>query len=100
MFNSYDLGVFQDTSEPANLYTVALDGSDLQQLTEFGDHDTRCTQPRWTPDDSGIIFTQVDGGGFGQRHMAFINADGSGIRFFTPEPIDSTHSQLRPVSED
>ena len=100
VFNSYDLGVFQDTTEPAKLYTVALDGSDLRQLTAFGDHDTRCTQPRWTPNGSGIIFTQVDGGGFGQRHMAFINADGSGIRFFTPEPIDATHSQLRPVSED
>jgi Tol biopolymer transport system component len=100
VLNSYDLGVFQDTTEPANLYSVALDGSDLRQLTTFGDHDTRCTQPRWTPDGSGIIFTQVDGEGFGQRHMAFVNADGSGIRFLTPEPIDGTHSQLRPVSEE
>jgi Tol biopolymer transport system component len=99
VFNTYDLGIFQDTTEPANLYTVALDGTDLQQLTTFGDHDTRCTQPLWTPDGSGITFTQVDGDGFGQRRMAYISADGTGMRFFTPEPITATHPQLRPVPE-
>jgi hypothetical protein len=54
---------------------------------------------RWTPDGSGIIFTQVDGEGIGQRHMAYIGADGTGTRFFTPEPISATHPQLRPVPE-
>lgn len=97
VFNTYDLGAFQDTTEPANLYTVGIDGTDLEQLTTFGDHDTRATQPRWTPDGSGIVFTQVDGEGFGARRLAYIGADGTGMRFLTPDPIDGTHPQLRPV---
>jgi Tol biopolymer transport system component len=97
VFNTYDLGIFQDTTQPANLWTVAVDGTGLRQLTTFGDHDTRATQPRWTPDGSAIVFTQVDGEGFGTRRLAIINADGSEMRFATPAPISGTHPQLRPL---
>jgi TolB protein len=99
VFNTYDLGVFQDTTEAANLYTVGVDGSDLRQLTRFGSGDTRATQPRWTPDGTGIVFTRVDGAGYGSRGLAYIAADGTGLRWLTPEPVDGTHPQLRPVQQ-
>jgi Tol biopolymer transport system component len=97
VFNTRDLGAFQDTTAPANLYTMAIDGSDLRQLTTFGTSDTRATQPRWTPDGGGIVFTQVDGPGFGTRRLAFINANGSGRDWLTPSPLDGTHPTLRPL---
>jgi Tol biopolymer transport system component len=97
VFNSYDLGFFQDTTEPANLYTVEMDGTTLRALTAYGDHDTRATQPRFTPDGAGIVYTQVDGDGYGVRRLAFMNADGTGQRWLTPEPIEGTHPQLRPL---
>jgi Tol biopolymer transport system component len=97
VFNSYDLGAFQDTIAAANLYTIAPDGTGLQQITHFGTSDTRATQPRWTPDGSGIVFTRVDGEGFGKRRLAFTAADGSGLRWLTPDPSSSTHPQLRPL---
>lgn len=99
VFNSRDLGVFQDTTAPANLYTIAIDGSGLSQLTTFGSSDTRATQPRWTPDGTRIVFTQVDGSGFGKRRLAFINADGSGRDWLTPTPLDGTHPELRPLPD-
>jgi Tol biopolymer transport system component len=99
VFNTRDLGVFQDTTAPANLYTVAIDGSDLRQLTTFGSSDTRATQPRWLDDGTGIAFTQVDGAGFGERRLAYIAGDGSGLTWLTPSPIDGTHPQLRPFPE-
>lgn len=99
-FTTYDLGAFQEGTEPANLYTIAPDGSDLRQLTTFSDHDTRAAQPRWTPDGTGITFTRVDGPGMGTRRMAWIGADGQGMRFLTPEPgTVGTHPELRPVPE-
>ena len=52
IFNSYDLGFFQDTEEASNLYSVAADGSDLQQLTAFGRSDTRAHP---ATDDAGWV---------------------------------------------
>jgi Tol biopolymer transport system component len=99
VFNTYDLAVFPDTTESANLYSVAVDGTDLRQLTSFGMNDTRATQPRWTPDGSAIVFTRVDGKGWGERRLAYIDADGTGLRWLTPIPVDGTHPQLRPVAD-
>ncbi|MDH5243256.1 MAG: hypothetical protein OEX05_04920 [Chloroflexota bacterium] len=98
IFNSYDLGLFPDGTDPANLYSVTTDGSDLRRLTDFGAEDTRATQPRMTPNGASIIFTQVDGTGWGVRQMAVIELDGTNRRWVTPEPIDGTHPHLRPVS--
>jgi Tol biopolymer transport system component len=97
VFNNYDLGFFQDTTEPSNLYTMKADGTELRQLTTYGAHATRATQPRFTPDGTGIVYTQVDGEGFGTRRLAFTNADGTGRRWLTPDPLAGTHPQLRPV---
>ncbi|MEO8273764.1 MAG: hypothetical protein ABI620_06835, partial [Chloroflexota bacterium] len=97
VFNSRDLAVFQETTEAANLYSMAADGSDLRQVTHYGPSDTRATQPRWTPDGLGITYTTVTGSGMGDRRLAYIAADGSGQRSLTPFPTDGTHPSLRPV---
>jgi Tol biopolymer transport system component len=44
VFSSYDLGFFQDTTEPSNLYTMKADGTELRQLTTYGAQATRATQ--------------------------------------------------------
>ena len=54
VFNSYDLRTLPETTEAANIYTVGIDGTDLQALTTFGRNDDRATQPRWTADGTGI----------------------------------------------
>jgi len=96
IFNSYDLGFFQDTEEASNLYSIKADGTDLRQLTTFGRSDTRVTQPRMTPDGSEIVVTRVDGPGWGTRMLAIINIDGTGLRGLTPSTVLGTHPQLRP----
>jgi Tol biopolymer transport system component len=98
VFNSRDLGVFQETTEAANLYSMAADGSDLRQLTHYGRSDTRATQPRWTPDGFGITYTQVSGSGMGDRRLAYIASDGAGQRPLTPFPTNGTHPTLRPLA--
>jgi Tol biopolymer transport system component len=97
VFNSYDLGFFQDTSEASNLYTMKADGSGLRQLTSYGTQDTRATQPRFTPDGTAIVYTQVEPGAFGTRTLAMMNADGTGARSLTATPMPGTHPQLRPL---
>jgi Tol biopolymer transport system component len=99
IFNSYDLYVFQESIEASNLYVMNADGTQLQALTSFGRNDTRATQPRAAPDGSGIVFTQVDGPGRGLRRLAFIELDGTGRRWLTPEPITGTSPSLRPVAD-
>ncbi len=96
IFNSYDLGFFPDTEEASNLYSINADGSDLRQLTSFGRSDTRATQPRMTPDGSGIVFTRVDGDGWGKRTAAIINIDGTELRGLTPTPIEA-HASSAPA---
>jgi Tol biopolymer transport system component len=98
VFNSHDLRAEPDTTEASNLFTMSVDGSNLRQITAFGPNDTRATQPRWTADGNGIVFTlvaRVASDPFGLRQLAFINADGTGQRWLTPEPIVGTHPELR-----
>lgn len=99
VFNTFDLGVFQQDQWATNLYTMQTDGSGLTAITEFGEGETRATQPRWSPDGTGITFTQVNGEGFGTRQPSFISTDGSGMRFLTPNGNEGTHPQLRPLPE-
>ena len=95
VFTTYDLGEFQGTDEPSNLYTIMADGSGLTQLTNFGPGEQRATQPTWTPDGEHIIFTLVEHApGFDQpRRAAFIDANGEGLHFLDPS---ATHPRLRP----
>ena len=95
LFSTYDLGEFQATDEPSNLYTIKPDGSGLTALTSFGRGEQRATQPTWTADGSQIIFTLV-----GQRadmdnprHAAFLDANGSNINDIG---VVATHPRLRP----
>ena len=84
----------------ANLYVIKPDGSGLTQVTDFHENDTRATQPTWTPDGRQIIFTWV---GFdasrqntlGERHIAFIDPDGSNLRVL--DGLPATHPRLRPT---
>jgi len=101
VFNGHDLRAEPDTTEAANLYTIHPDGSNLREITAFGPNDTRATQPRWSGDGQGIAFTlvsRVASDPFGLRQLAFINADGSGQRWLTPDPIVGTHPELRLIA--
>ena len=97
VFNTFDLGAFQDIAVQVNLFTVRPDGSDIQRLTDYGENDTRATQPRWAPDGSGIVYTQVAGAGFGTRTAAFLPLDGSESPWADFDPIIATHPTLRPI---
>jgi Tol biopolymer transport system component len=95
VFNTFDLGAFQDITVQVNLFTMRPDGSDIRRLSDYGENDTRATQPRWTPDGSGIVYTQVQGAGFGTRTAAFLPIDGSESPW--DDPIMATHPTLRPI---
>ena len=96
VFTTYDLGEYQATDEPSNLYTIRPDGSDLRAVTTFGPADQRATQPTWTPDGARIMFTLVgQADGFdGPRQVATIAPDGSDQVIPGPE---GTHARLRPT---
>jgi Tol biopolymer transport system component len=97
VFTTYDLGAFQQTDEPSNLYTIHPDGTGQRQLTQYGAADTRATQPSWTPDGRRILFTlvrQSSGQYDNPRRAAFIDADGTRL---TELGIDATHPRLQPA---
>ena len=53
---------------------------------------------RWAPDGERVIFTTVEGTGFGNPTMATINADGTGLTHATASgPMFGTHPRLRPM---
>ncbi len=80
---------------PSDLYTIRPDGSGLTALPT--DHDRR-VQPTWTPDGKRIIFTSVEGTGFGHPTMATIDADGTGYQSATGASwLFGTHPRLRPT---
>ena len=95
LFSTYDLGEFQATDEPSNLYTIKADGSGQTALTTFGKAEQRATQPTWTPDGSRIIFTLVgqEAGFDTPRRAAFIEANRSNI---VDIGVAATHPRLRP----
>ncbi|MEW6515507.1 MAG: hypothetical protein AB1439_01195 [candidate division FCPU426 bacterium] len=63
-------GIFQ-------IYLLHLDTGQTDQLTQ-GPGDK--TNPIWSPDDTKIVFTQVDGN---RQQLGMINADGTGIKMLT-----------------
>jgi len=82
---------------PSNLFTIRPDGSDQTQVTRFGADGPRAVQPTWTPDGERIIFTSVEGTGFGNPTMATIHRDGTGLASATSSgPMFGTHPRLRP----
>jgi Tol biopolymer transport system component len=100
VFNTYDLRWFPTTTEAANLYSVAVDGTDLRRLTNYGPNDTRATQPRWASDGTGLVYTlvtRVADDPYGERHLWFMDANGENPRMLA-EGIIGTHPELRPGS--
>jgi len=82
---------------PSNLFTIRPDGSERTQVTHFGPDGPRAVEPTWTPDGTGIIFTSVEGTGYGNPTMATIAADGSGLTSATRSgPMFGIHPRLRP----
>jgi Tol biopolymer transport system component len=82
---------------PSNLYTIRPNGTAMHQLTHYAQGQTRAVQPSWTPDGKSIIYTAVEGSGFGKPTMAMIDRDGSNIRSATSSgPLFGTHPRLRP----
>ena len=100
VYCSFDVGGFQSTDEPSNLFTIRADGSDLTQITDFGPGAERASQPTWTP-DGRIIFTYITGSDDGTLDLAFINADGTGLEALSVAaevgPGNRPHPRLRPV---
>jgi Tol biopolymer transport system component len=82
---------------PSNLYTIRPNGTAMHQLTHYAQGQTRAVQPSWTPDGTSIIYTAVEGTGFGKPTMAMIDRDGSNVRSATSSgPMFGTHPRLRP----
>lgn len=99
VFCSYDVGGFQSTDEPSNLFTVRPDGTELTQITDLGPGEARATQPTWTS-DGRIIFTYITGADDEQRDIGFINADGSDMEVASQDNavgLNNPHPRLRPV---
>jgi len=99
-FNTYDLRNFATTTEPANLYSIGIYGDGLKQLTSYGPNDTRATQPRWTSDGHGIVYTLVTRStrdDFGIRHVAYLDVDGTAALQIS-DSIIGTHPELRPAA--
>lgn len=59
VFDTYPLHDFDSPPEASNLYRIHPDGSGLEQITFNDSTDLRATQPRYTPDGNGIVFTAV-----------------------------------------
>ena len=98
VFHTHDLGLFQASTVSSNLYTVRPDGTELTQITHFGDHDERATQPTWTPDGTEIIFTHIGPPTAPQGdpwQVGFIKPDGTGLRII--EGGYKVHARLRPT---
>jgi Tol biopolymer transport system component len=100
VFNSYDLRLFPETTEAANIYRIYADGTDLVQLTDYGTNDTRATQPRWLSDGSGFVYTLVKRSStdtYGDRELAFLTRDGDADESVLMAGIVGTHPELRPL---
>lgn len=96
-FNTYPINYFEATTKASNIYTIRPDGTDLTQITHFGENDVRATRPNWTPNGKRIIFTHITpDGGWGDRKIAFIDPDGSNV---TLVPTDNFAwlGRLRPT---
>jgi Tol biopolymer transport system component len=97
-------------SEPTDLWSMRVDGTDLRNLTNFGSGVRRAIQGTWTPDGTAIVFTLVEGIGNEQMaRIATMNADGTGVVVLEsdlgPGVVprlgfgDGTGGRLRPVPD-
>ncbi len=85
-----------------NLYTIRPDGTDLRQVTSYGDLEVRATFPTWTPDGRAdqLQLCRADhrrpgAATEGHRQLAFIKPDGSGLRVVPG--VNGVEPRLRPL---
>ncbi len=102
VFSTYDLSVFQTPIKAINLHTIRSDGTGPTDVTSFGDHDIRASQPTWTPDGRSIVFTHIRAapaedmrGALGVREISFVDPDGTHMHVL--ERFSATHPRLRPT---
>jgi Tol biopolymer transport system component len=97
-FGTRHLAENQDVWLATNVYTIRSDGSELTQVTEYGDGDVRATYPTWTPDGERILFNYilpVTTGDGGARSFAYISPDGTGHRVVPG--VSGHEGRFRPV---
>jgi Tol biopolymer transport system component len=79
---------FGPSADVQDIYTVAIDGSNLARLTNDG-HSRR---PTWSPDGQLIAFTSGNGGPGEQGPVATMGADGSAVQVLSRDPRDDAPS--------
>jgi TolB protein len=68
------------------VFVIGIDGSGLTQLTPYS---LDAVYPRWSPDDSRLVFSSNRDTNFGDQQIWVVNADGSGLTQLTHEPQDN-----------
>jgi Tol biopolymer transport system component len=101
VFGTRPLDTFPSMWLATNLYTVRADGTDLRQVTSYGDLEVRATSPTWTPDGDQISFSYVAPTtddlvlDEGQRQLAFIRPDGTDLQVVPG--VSGVEPRLRPL---
>ena len=83
--------------DPADIYTVGLDGHDPVRVTDFGSTGGWGIQPAWTPDGERIIFVGEDVVRT-KPNAASIRPDATGLERMPWDGTFRTHPRLRPTS--
>jgi Tol biopolymer transport system component len=101
VFGTRPLDSFPSMWLATNLYTIRADGTDLRQVTDYGDLEVRATSPTWTPDGEQISFSYVEPAtddlvlDEGNRQLALIRRDGSDLRVIPG--VNGVEPRLRPL---
>jgi len=100
VFGTHPLRGHEDGTWPSNLYLIRPDGTDMTQLTDFGEGDDRATHPRWSPDGRAILYVRVGSAGH-PREIWAMSADGSQDSIAVP-PVAGrlyTHPAMQPTAD-
>ena len=101
VFGTRPLDTFPSMWLATNLYTIRADGTDLREVTSYGDLEVRATSPTWTPDGDQISFSYVAPTtddlvlDEGQRQLAFIRPDGTDLQVVPG--VNGVEPRLRPL---
>ena len=101
VFGTRPLDTFPTAWLATNLYTMRPDGTDIRKVTSYGDLESRATSPTWTPDGEQISFSYVEPTtddlmmDKGDRQLAFIKPDGSGLRVVPG--VNGVEPRVRPL---
>lgn len=75
-----------------DVWIARRDGSEARRLTDHWEIDD---QPAWSPDGTRLAFRSWRAGGEGDIWV--MNADGSGLRNLTPDPLPGVTDEMRPA---